>query len=106
QGNPRVGDPEYRVMPEDWEFLRDQNQEFSHWTSMDDLIAWGATIPEIARDNPYTGEHNPLVNWISWNTPNVWDIGLIEDPAVPTNKFDFIGRDAYHPADPSPTESQ
>ncbi|MFA1820979.1 hypothetical protein ACDX78_12480 [Virgibacillus oceani] len=106
QGNPRVGDPEYRVMPEDWELLRDQNQEFSHWTSVDDLISWGATIPEIARDNPYTGEHNPLVNWISWNTPNVWDIGLIEDPAVPTNRFDFIGRDAYHPADPSPTQSQ
>ena len=106
QGNPRVGDPDYRVLPEDWELLRDQYPEFSHWTSVNDLIAWGSTIPEIARENPYTGEHNPLVNWISWNTPNVWNIGLIEDPAVPTNRFDFIGRDAYYPADPSPTQSQ
>lgn len=106
EGNPRVGDPNYRVLPEDWELLRDQYPEFSHWTSVDDLIAWGCTIPEIARSNPYTGEYNPLVNWISWNTPNVWDIGLIEDPAVPSNKFDFIGRDAYYPEDPSPTQSQ
>ncbi len=106
QGNPRVGDPEYKVIPEDWELLKDQYQEFDHWTSEDNLIAWGATIPEVARDNPYTGEHNPLINWISWNTPNVWDIGLIEDPAVPTNRFDFIGDDAYHPEEPSPSQSQ
>lgn len=106
QGNSHVGDPNYRVMPEDWELLRDQNPEFKNWTSVDDLIAWGATIPEIARYNPYTGEHNPHVNWISWNTPNVWDISLIKDPAVSTNKFDFVGRDAYNQASPSPTQSQ
>lgn len=105
-GNSHVGDPNYRVMPEDWEVLRDTYPEFSNWTGENDLIAWGATIPEIAKDDPYTGEHNGKVNWISWNTPNVWDIGLIEDPAVPTNKYDFVGRDAYNPADPSPTENQ
>lgn len=105
-GNSHVGDPNYRVMPEDWEILRDTYPEFKNWTSVNDLIAWGATIPEIAKDDPYTGEHNGKVNWISWNTPNVWDIGLIENPAVPTNKNDFVGRDAYNPADPSPTENQ
>lgn len=105
-GNPHVGDPNYRVMPEDWKLLSEQYPEFSHWTSENDLIAWGATIAETAQYDPYTGENNPLVNWVSWNTPNVWDIGLIEDPAVATNKSDFIGRDAYNPADPSPTQNQ
>ncbi|MCL1893039.1 MAG: hypothetical protein FWG02_02225 [Holophagaceae bacterium] len=97
----RVGDPDYRVIPEDWELLKEQNEEFSHWTSVDNLIAWGATVPETARHNPYTGERNPLINWVSWNTPNVWNIGLKEsqqgDRGYPSNKFDFIGRDAYNP---------
>lgn len=105
-GNSHVGDPNYRVMPEDWEVLRDTYPEFSHWTSENDLIAWGATIAETAQYDPYTGENNSLVNWVSWNTPNVWDIGLIDDPEVSTNRYDFIGRDAYNPADPSPTENQ
>ncbi|MCL1908172.1 MAG: hypothetical protein FWG12_02245 [Holophagaceae bacterium] len=97
----KVGNPDYRVMPEDWELLKEQYKEFSHWTSVDYLIALGATVPETARHNPYTGERNPLINWISGNTPNVWNIGLKEsklgDRGYPENKFDFQGRDAYSP---------
>lgn len=108
QGNRHIGDPNYRVMPEDWKILKETYPEFSNWKSENDLIAWGATIPEIAQINPYTGEHNEKVNWISWNTPNVWDIGLIDNPKVSTNKYDFVGRDAYYPdpENPSPTKNQ
>jgi hypothetical protein len=108
----KVGDPEYRAMPEDWVLLKTQNSEFGHWSSVNDLIAWGATVPETARHNPYTGQNNPLISWVSWNTPNVWDIGLKEarpgDRGYPSNKFDFKGRDAYceYPLGSSPTASQ
>ena len=108
----KVGDPDYRVIPEDWELLKEQHEEFSHWTSVDNLIAWGATVPETARYNPHTGERNPLINWVSWNTPNVWDISLKEsqpgDRGYPNNKFDFHGRHAYNSYTEglSPTVSQ
>jgi len=108
----KVGDPAYRVLPEDWNLLKEQNKEFSHWTSVNDLIAWGATVPETARHNPYTGESNPLINWVSWNTPNVWNIGLKKsqpgDRGYPNNNFDFQGRDAYsaYPKGASPTVNQ
>jgi hypothetical protein len=108
----KVGDPDYRVLSEDWELLKAQNQEFRHWASVSDLIAWGATTPETARSNPYTGESNPLINWVSWNTPNVWNIGAKEskegDRGYPNNKFDFKGRDAYnaYTEGASPTASQ
>ncbi|MDR2560377.1 MAG: hypothetical protein LBC63_01195 [Holophagales bacterium] len=109
----KVGDPDYRVLASDWILLRERDDEFAHWDSEDNLIAWGATVPETAHNNPYTGESNPLINWISWNTPNVWDIGLKEpqngDRGYPYNTFDFKGRDAYvAPQDrnSSPTTSQ
>ncbi|WP_313344627.1 hypothetical protein [Sedimentibacter sp.] len=108
-GEPRVGDPDYRVIPEDWELLAETYPEFADWKSNgrdeDNLIAWGSSIHEIARDNPYTGYHNPLVNWISWNTPNVWGLEYVKDPATPGYIFDFV-QHPYNPADPSPTESQ
>jgi len=109
----KVGDPDYRVLLNDWTLLKARDDEFAHWESEDSLIAWGATVPETARSNPYTGESNPLINWVSWNTPNVWDIGLKEpqdgDRGYPYNTFDFIGRDAYVPPqeqNSSPTTSQ
>jgi hypothetical protein len=108
----KVGDPDYRVLPEDWALLKARDAEFAHWESENNLIAWGATVPETSRHNPYTSQNNPLINWVSWNTPNVWDIGLIEpqrgDRGYPNNKFDFKGRDAYKPdsQSSSPTVSQ
>jgi len=108
----KVGDPNYRVLLEDWVLLKSRDAEFAHWESENNLIAWGATVPETAHRNPYTGENNPLINWVSWNTPNVWDIGLKEpkqgDRGYPNNKFDFKGRDAYKAYDEgsSPTASQ
>ena len=94
-GNNRLGDPDYRVIPSDWEILSQTHPEFADWAQngrgVDNLIAWGSSIHEIARDNPYTGFHNPLVNWISWNTPNIWDIDCDyeRNPAYPTYIFDF-----------------
>ena len=107
-GTIQWGNPDYKVIEEDWELLKEQYPDrFGSWTSADDLIAWGATIPYTAQNNAYTGEVNDKVNWTSWNTPNIWDIGTIENPAVETNKYDFVGRDAYNPVETgSPTENQ
>lgn len=107
-GEVQWGNPEYRVIPEDWEVLKEAYpEEFGDWTCEDDLIAWAATISEVAHNNPYTGEVNNDINWVSWNTPNVWDIGLIENPANPNNTKDFVGQDAYNPvSEGSPTENQ
>ncbi|MCL2163521.1 MAG: hypothetical protein FWH55_03805 [Oscillospiraceae bacterium] len=117
-GNKRVGDPDYRVLPSDWELLADTYDEFAGWKEngrgVNNLIAWGSSIHEVARSNPYTNKanglpedtiNNPLVNWISWNTPNVWDLEYVQDPYLATNMFDFVQK-AYNPADPSPTVNQ
>jgi hypothetical protein len=119
----KVGDPDYRVMIEDWEVLRDQNAEFAHWTISNDLASWGATIVETSRHNPYIEARNGLpygsqlndnVRWVSWNVPNVWDsLPTIppSNPNYPNNRFDFPGYDftsnlepaggnPYHPMPP------
>ncbi|MBQ6808352.1 MAG: hypothetical protein IJP07_04220, partial [Firmicutes bacterium] len=45
EGNSHIGDPEYRVIPEDWEVLKEAYPErFGDWDSVDDLIAWACTI--------------------------------------------------------------
>lgn len=95
----QTGNPEYRVIPSDWEILRDTYDEFSHWTSEDDLIAWACTIAPTANYDPYTGETHELINWISWSTPNVWDITTNDNPAVATNTKDFVGGVAYNAND-------
>jgi hypothetical protein len=109
----KVGDPAYRVMPQDWELLRDTYAEFKHWKSEDDLIAWGASIPETVSYNPYTKQRLGS-RWASWRIPNVWDIEpyIVPDPndpaQIPTNIYDFVGGSAYNP-DPivgSPTVNQ
>jgi hypothetical protein len=101
----KVGFPEYRVMIEDWELLRDQNKEFAHWTLSNDLASWGATIVETARHNPYIeacngapygSELHDNVRWVSWNVPNVWDsLPTLppNNPLYPNNRFDFPGFD-------------
>jgi uncharacterized repeat protein (TIGR02543 family) len=109
--NNKVGDPAYRVIPEDWKLLKDTYPEFKDWTGVNNLIAWGASTPEISNNNPYTGQTNDAVKWVSWRIPNVWDITPYKEPnnpAYPNNRFDFVGRSAYNP-DPvvgSPTINQ
>ena len=107
QGNKRVGDPDYRVIPADWELLADTYAEFAKWKEngrgVNNLIAWGSSLHEVARDNPYTGYHNPLVNWISWNTPNVWDLKYITEPSLPQYLFDFVQTHYY---EDEPTRNQ
>ncbi|MCL1815970.1 MAG: hypothetical protein FWG43_00010 [Clostridiales bacterium] len=96
----KIGDPDYRVMLEDWELLRDQNPEFSHWTSENNLVAWGFSIPPTSQKNPYTGQSNPLVRWVSWNAPSVWNVEPYREPTnpnFPLNIYDPVGRTAYHP---------
>jgi hypothetical protein len=105
----KIGDPAYRVMPEDWELLRDTYPEFSHWKSVNDLIAWGYSIPQVARYNPYTEARNSLpvkstlndaVKWVSWNVPDVWNIEPYKaptNPSYPNNRFDFVGGSSYFP---------
>jgi hypothetical protein len=105
-GNPQIGNPEYRVMLEDWELLRDQfPQEFGHWTSDNYLMAWGASIIETAHHNPYTearnsaaymSQVNNAVRWVSWNIPHIWNIYPHlppSNPNFPNNRFDFAGAD-------------
>jgi hypothetical protein len=107
----KVGDPDYRVMIEDWELLRDQNAEFANWTISNDLAAWGATIVETARHNPYIearngapygSEKNENVRWVSWNVPNVWGPFPSTPPTTnPNCRFDFPGYDFVSNLEPA-----
>jgi len=104
-GNPQVGNPEYRVMLEDWELLRDQNPEFAHWRNSSYLMAWGSSIMEVAHHNPYTEARNNAavgsqidnrIRWVSWNVPHIWDVYPNREPSnpnFPNNRFDFAGAD-------------
>ena len=104
-GNPQVGNPEYRVMLEDWELLRDQNPEFAHWSSSSNLMAWGSSIMETAHNNPYTEARNNAaagsqiddrIRWVSWNVPHIWNVEPNlppSNPNFPNNRFDFAGAD-------------
>jgi len=105
----KIGDPAYRVMPEDWELLRDTYPEFSHWKSVNDLIQWGYSIPQVSRHNPFTEVRNGLPNrsqlndairWVSWNVPDVWGPEPYKPPTnpnFPNNRFDFVGGSSYFP---------
>jgi hypothetical protein len=97
----KIGDPDYRVITEDWEILRDQNPQFAHWTSENNLVAWGFSTHPTALNNPYTGQSNPLIRWVSWNSPSVWNPEPYKEPtnpSFPDNRYDFTGRSAYVPA--------
>jgi|GEM_PF-899798 len=103
----KIGDPDYRVIPEDWELLRDTYGEFSSWTKVDDLIQWGYSIPQVARYNPYLealnglpekSQLNSAVKWVSWNVPDVWGPEPYREPsnpAYPNNRYDFVGGSSY-----------
>ena len=102
----KIGNPAYRVIPEDWKLLKDLGQTdpdyafAKNWTGENDLIAWGLSISAVAHDNPYTGQHNSLVRWVSYSAPSIWDV---EPYLVPTRtdwraniKYDFTGRVPYN----------
>ena len=104
----KVGDPAYRVIPEDWELLKalgqtDPEYAFAKdWTGVNDLISWGLTITPIAQNNPVTGQHNALVRWISFSHASLWDLGTYIEPTRTgwrsNIRFDFAGRMPYHPS--------
>jgi hypothetical protein len=106
-GKAHIGDPAYRVILEDWKHLRDlgqtdPNYKFAKdWDDENDLLAWGLGVPAIARDNPYTGWQNPLVKWVSYNSPSIWDIEPYKKPTRTDwrkdIKFDFDGGHPYYP---------
>jgi len=78
--NNNVGNPAYRVIPEDWELLRDTVPAFSHWTCENYLISWGLTIPILATHNPYTSQGHQLARWPSFGNPSIWDIEPFAQP--------------------------
>lgn len=112
----QVGNPYYRVLPGDWKYLKDDAELNQYLTlkkglygdgetlpidSEGALVAWGATVFETLRDDPYNGYHNPAVNWISWGTPMVYDITrkISTNPSYPNNNFGFLGGIYYYPED-------
>jgi len=106
-GKANIGNPAYRVILEDWKLLRDLGQTDPRyafakgWDDENDLLAWGLGVPAIARENPYTGWKNPLVKWVSYNSPSIWDIEPYKKPTRTDwrkdIKFDFDGGHPYYP---------
>ncbi|MCL1974132.1 MAG: hypothetical protein FWG54_04860, partial [Bacteroidetes bacterium] len=110
----RVGDPLYRVLPGDWNYLQFDEELNQYLTlksgvygmgetlkidSEDALIAWGCTVFETLRDDPYTGYHNHDLNWVSWSTPMIYDITTKKstNPQFPRNNMGFLGGVLYYP---------
>lgn len=110
----RVGDPAYRVLPGDWKYLQ-HDAELNHYLTLGSglygkgetvkidsenaLIAWGCTVFENLRDDTYNNYHNPLVNWVSWSTPMIYDITVkpSSNPEYPHNNMGFQGGVLYYP---------
>ncbi len=110
----KVGNPYYRVLPGDWKYLKDDAELNRYLTlrsglygggetvkidSEDALIAWGCTVFETLRDDPYTGYQNHAVNWVSWATPMIYDITTKQsaNPQFPNNNMGFLGGVLYYP---------
>ena len=106
-GKANIGNPAARVILEDWKLLRDLGQTnpdyafAKDWDDENDLLAWGLGVPAIARENPYTGWENPLVKWVSYNSPSIWNIEPYKKPTRTDwrkdIKFDFDGGHPYYP---------
>jgi hypothetical protein len=113
-GKIRVGDPNYRVLPGDWKYLQNDAELNRHLTlrsgifgngetvkidSEDALIAWGCTIFETLHADPYHNYSNPLVKWVSWATPMIYDITTKKstNPQFPNNNYGFLGGVLYYP---------
>ncbi|WP_277464643.1 hypothetical protein [Parabacteroides sp. PF5-6] len=110
----RVGDPMYRVLPGDWKYLQHDaelnryltlrsglygNGETVKIDSENALIAWGCTVFENLRDDAFNDYHNPLINWVSWSTPMIYDITVKPsgNPQFPHNNMGFKGGVLYYP---------
>ncbi|MGL5272690.1 MAG: hypothetical protein ACRC8J_04295, partial [Phocaeicola sp.] len=110
----RVGDPAYRVLASDWKYLQHDESLNKYLTlqsglygggetvridSENALIAWGCTIFETLYNDPYNGYKNPLVKWVSWSTPMIYDITRTEsnNPQYPKNNMGFKGGVLYYP---------
>ena len=115
----RVGDPYYRVLPGDWKYLMNDQELNKYLTlrsglygggetvkidSENALIAWGCTVFETLRDDLYNDYHNPLINWVSWSTPMIYDITVKEsaNPQFPDNNMGFLGGVLYYPGTETP----
>ena len=110
----KVGDPHYRVLPGDWKYLQNDlelnryltlhsglsgNGETVRIDSENALIAWGCTVFESLRDDLWNDYHNPLINWVSWSTPMIYDITVKQstNPEFPNNNMGFLGGVLYYP---------
>jgi len=115
----KVGDPAYRVLPGDWKYLQNDadlnryltlksglhgNGETVKIDSENALIAWGCTVFETLRDDSYNNYHNPLINWVSWSTPMIYDITVEKSTNLqfPHNNMGFAGGILYYPDSPEP----
>ena len=115
----KVGNPYYRVLPGDWKYLQHDaelnryltlkhglygNGETVKIDSENALIAWGCTVFETWRDDPYTGYQNHDVNWVSWSTPSIYDITrkVSTNPQFPHNNMGFRGGVLYYPESVEP----
>lgn len=115
----KVGDPAYRVLPGDWKYLQNDEELNRYLTlrsglhgngetvkidSENALIAWGCTVFENLRDDPYNGYHNPLINWVSWSTAMIYDITVKKssNPQFPHNNMGFAGGVLYYPDSEEP----
>jgi hypothetical protein len=115
----KVGDPYFRVLPGDWKYLQ-HDEELNRYLTLrsglygggetlkidseDALIAWGSTVYETLRDDAYHAYHNPLVNWVSWSTPMIYDITVKKstNPQFPNNNMGFSGGVLYYPESEEP----
>jgi hypothetical protein len=119
----KVGDPNYRVLPGDWKYLQNDeelnryltlksglfgNGETVKINSENALVAWGCTVFENMRDDPYNDYHNPLINWISWSSPMIYDITVKKstNPQFPNNNMGFLGGVLYYPESKEPKSLQ
>ena len=115
----KVGDPFFRVLSGDWKYLQHDealnryltlrsglygNGETVKIDSENALIAWGCTVYETLYDDPYTGFNNPLLKWVSWATPMIYDITTKKsaNPQFPNNNMGFLGGVLYYPDSDTP----
>jgi hypothetical protein len=115
----KVGDPAYRVLPGDWKYLQHDAELNRYLTlqhglygrgetvgidSEDALIAWGCTVFETLRGDLHNNYHNPLINWVSWSTPMIYDITVKKsaNPDFPNNNMGFSGGVLYYPGAKEP----
>ena len=108
-----TGNPAKRVIPADWALLKELGQTNAayafakDWKSESDLISWGMTVNITAQNNPYTGYHNPLIKWVSYSNPSMWNIENYKAPTYTEGwraniRFDWGEAVPYHaPEDPS-----